>query len=153
MITITVPRYGRPRFRVSDEQDVPTAAHVIMINPRHEVLVLRRCGDDYGGHWGLPGGAIDSGETPLLALLRELREEIGVDLRIIPKAITRLAEGPVSGCSKTYSLGCHTFKPRLNHEHDAARWARHDQLPRPMHPNAWVVIEAFMQRIDRGFIP
>jgi putative (di)nucleoside polyphosphate hydrolase len=35
--------------------------------------------DDVGGHWQLPQGGIDRGETPREAALRELKEEIGTD--------------------------------------------------------------------------
>ena len=34
----------------------------------------------HGGQWALPGGRCDEGETPIAAALRELREELGVDV-------------------------------------------------------------------------
>ncbi len=150
MITITVPRYGQPRFKVRDEQEVPTAAHLILYSPQHEILLLRRRGDDYGGHWGMPGGSIEPGEAPLIALLRELREEIGVDLKTIPTAVNRLREGPVSGGSMTFALGCHQFIPILNDEHDDWVWARPSQFPSPVHPNALRVINHFIRGLHHG---
>lgn len=34
----------------------------------------------HGGQWAMPGGRIDPGETPVAAALRELSEEIGLEL-------------------------------------------------------------------------
>lgn len=51
------------------------------------VLLIRRsdCGD-----WAIPGGMVDPGETAPAALVRELLEETGVDLRhITPEILTR----------------------------------------------------------------
>jgi 8-oxo-dGTP diphosphatase len=42
-----------------------------------EILLVRT---SYRRRWGLPGGGIDSGESAQEAALRELREEIGLDL-------------------------------------------------------------------------
>src|SRR6266851_530626 len=33
------------------------------------------------GQWALPGGRCDEGETPVMAALRELQEELGLDLK------------------------------------------------------------------------
>lgn len=51
-------------------------AQVIVIRD-HRILMVkhRRDGDEW---WCLPGGGIETGETPAVAALRELREECGV---------------------------------------------------------------------------
>ena len=43
------------------------------------LLTLRATGlRAHGGQWALPGGRCDAGETPIIAALRELREELGL---------------------------------------------------------------------------
>jgi len=45
------------------------------------VLTRRAAGlRAHGGQWALPGGSLDPGETPEIAALRELSEEVGLDL-------------------------------------------------------------------------
>jgi len=41
------------------------------------ILFIRRADN---GRWGLPAGAIDPGETPAEAIVREVREETGLDV-------------------------------------------------------------------------
>ena len=57
-------------------------AAVIVLDDRRYLLQLRdqKPGIFYPGHWGLFGGAIDANETPEMALFRELREEIGLEI-------------------------------------------------------------------------
>ncbi|MBJ7450250.1 MAG: NUDIX hydrolase [Parachlamydiales bacterium] len=47
-----------------------------------EYLFLKRHPDTYSGYtWGLPGGKIESGETPLDGVVREIFEETGIILK------------------------------------------------------------------------
>ncbi|MGH3390754.1 MAG: NUDIX hydrolase, partial [Actinomadura sp.] len=42
------------------------------------VVIKRAYQGRNAGQWGLPGGRLDDGETPVQAALRELEEEIGL---------------------------------------------------------------------------
>lgn len=56
------------------------SSHAVISDELGRVLLLKA---NYADHaWGLPGGAIDPGETIHIALLRECREELGCDVEI-----------------------------------------------------------------------
>ena len=64
---------------------VPRAAmHVmagLLLDEAGRVLLAQRLpGKHLAGFWAFPGGKLEPGETPLAALARELREELGVDV-------------------------------------------------------------------------
>ena len=46
-----------------------------------EIVLVKKYGGPYDGKLDLPGGSIEFGETPKEALNRELKEEIGIDLK------------------------------------------------------------------------
>ena len=55
-------------------------AGAIIFNDSGQVLLLKHR-FRAGSGWGLPGGFLEAGEQPLEALRRELREEIGFEVR------------------------------------------------------------------------
>ncbi|MCX7272706.1 MAG: CoA pyrophosphatase [Burkholderiales bacterium] len=72
-VAVTDSRYG------ADLSGMPTHAQP------HEgaALILTRRSSklrSHPGQWALPGGRIDPGETPQQTALREMREEVGLDL-------------------------------------------------------------------------
>lgn len=57
-------------------------AAVALIDPQGRVLMAERpAGKFLAGHWEFPGGKVEGGETPEYALMRELREELGIETR------------------------------------------------------------------------
>jgi 8-oxo-dGTP diphosphatase len=53
----------------------------VILNPRGEILISKRHSDSHqGGLWEFPGGKVEAGEAVEVALHRELREELGVEI-------------------------------------------------------------------------
>ncbi|HMS10004.1 MAG TPA: NUDIX hydrolase, partial [Pyrinomonadaceae bacterium] len=66
-----IVRLTQPRFTAS--------AAAVVVNREGKVLLLEHLLRPYSG-WGFPGGFIDRGETPAAAVIREVREETGIEI-------------------------------------------------------------------------
>ncbi len=108
------------------------AIHVVagaLVSLQGQILIAQRPeGKHMAGGWEFPGGKIDSGETPLAALRRELEEELGIEVQ-----------------RAQYLVSCdHEYPDRVVHlelwlvtefkgepkplDHQALRWVSVDQL-------------------------
>ena len=53
----------------------------ILVNNDNQILLSQRTADkSFPGQWEFPGGKIESSETAHEALIRELKEELGIDV-------------------------------------------------------------------------
>ena len=61
--------------------DIVRVAAAVVLRPDGRVLLAQRPpGKPYEGYWEFPGGKLEPGEAPAEALVRELREELGLDV-------------------------------------------------------------------------
>ena len=63
------------------ENPIP-AACLVVVDEAHRILLVKRSVAPKMGHWCLPGGFIELGESPEQAALRELKEETGLTGKI-----------------------------------------------------------------------
>ena len=55
----------------------------VLRDPRGRILLARRTvGRELAGLWEFPGGKVEPGEAPEAALVRELREELGIEAAV-----------------------------------------------------------------------
>lgn len=64
-------------------ENLPKIAAIILKNDKGELLLYKRDNKPdipFPGHWDLIGGHVEDGETPEKALVREVKEELGLDI-------------------------------------------------------------------------
>lgn len=115
------------------ESPLPTVlvVAVALIDVDGRVLIAKRPeGKTLAGLWEFPGGKVEPGERPEAALIRELREELGIE-------VSESCLAPFVFASHAYD-SFHLLMPlylcrRWNgvvaaREHDALAWVRPDRL-------------------------
>ena len=104
----------------------------------HRYLFLLRNQKRHAGSWGLVGGGVEPGESPSVALQREIVEEIGaIEFeKIIP--LEKFTSENKNFEYHTYLIVVkEEFVPRLNDEHRGYAWTSIDDHPKPLHPGVW----------------
>jgi len=100
-------------------------AFAIILDGDNRVLLCHRCDVDM---WNLPGGRVESGETPWEAVVREVREETGFEVTVQQLHgvyVKPERDDIVFSFACTIAGGTVT----LNDEADQIEWFAHDEMP------------------------
>jgi 8-oxo-dGTP diphosphatase len=102
-----------------------------LIDSDNRVLLARRPeGKPMAGLWEFPGGKLAPGETPEVALIRELREELGIDVSAACLAPFAFASHPLEGRHLLMPLYlCRRWNGTVEgREGQALAWVRPEKL-------------------------
>ncbi|MEM1097306.1 MAG: (deoxy)nucleoside triphosphate pyrophosphohydrolase [Planctomycetota bacterium] len=150
--------------RGGDHENRPVRVAVGVLGRRHgnlpdgnpEVLIaLRRADGVLGGLWEFPGGKLESGESAEAALVREMREELGIEIRVSGR-LTEVQHRYDHGAVRLEVFGCALAD--LNGPEpealaaDAVRWVDADGLASAAFPEAnGPIVKAARDWMANGF--
>ena len=78
-----------------EKTKIVEVAAAVLQRPDNSFLLAQRPPDKiWAGYWEFPGGKIEPGETPYHALVRELREELGIEVTTAYPWVTRVFAYP-----------------------------------------------------------
>lgn len=111
---------------MNDEKTIYVVAAII--HRRNEIFATQRGYGNYKDWWEFPGGKIEPGETPEEALVREIKEELAIDITVDKYITTVEYDYPefhlVMDC-----FWCSIKNGELKLlEHEDARWMPLDDL-------------------------
>jgi colanic acid biosynthesis protein WcaH len=112
----------------------------VILNNKNEVLLCHRTNKPAQGTWWFPGGRVQKGETMREAIIRKVKQETGLEIRILEQLgtdETLFPDGPFDGPTHTINtVFLVTAKKKdpvtLDNQHDDLRWF--NTFPKGGHP-------------------
>lgn len=125
--------------------DDPKVAVAALIAQSDQILLVKRAIDPERGKWALPAGYVDRGEDPQLALIREVREETGLEVVIL-----RLVDVMFDGSVILIVYAAHIIGGTLCADDDAeaCQWFSPQNLPELGFRSTQIIVEQWLAHIQ-----
>lgn len=129
---------------------IPTlGARAIVLNSANQILLVKHT---YQQHWYIPGGGVNKGESAKTAVIRELKEEVG---------LTVIGEPELFGIYHHTYLGAHDYpiiyvvknysQEKCNSpEIEKLEWFDYDKLPETVSPGTKRRLNEFFNHSPRS---
>jgi len=66
---------------ITDHKNLEIVVSIALINDINEILLSKRPKNKHlSGYWEFPGGKVETNEAPEKALIREIKEELNIDI-------------------------------------------------------------------------
>ena len=91
-------------------------------------MVRRGPGRSHAGMWEFPGGKLEDGETPEQCLIREVREELCVDIAIVSHFHDTLYQYGTGKILLKFYLACITGGVMEWNVHHDVRWVEAERI-------------------------
>ena len=126
-----------------------TTAVYLILEKDGKVLLARRCNTGYqDGNYQVPAGHIDAGELPTEALIREMKEELGIALRHDDLRFVHASFRPkhdVTGDRVDYFFRADRWDGEITNAEpekcDDIQWFSYDEFPTNMTPHVRVALD------------
>jgi len=105
-----------------------SVAAAIIFNQNLILIARRSNGKHLAGYWEFPGGKIEADESPEACLIREIKEELGITIKVnsfLTENIHHYAEKTI--LLKAYHCSFTGGQIQLN-DHDQIAWVLPEQL-------------------------
>lgn len=111
------------------------------------LFLLRNMGR-YTNTWGIVGGKVDQSENVKQALIREIKEELGGEIKDAQYiSVDKYESGNKDFAYYTFLVKVEEeFVPILNKEHKGYCWVTLDDIPEPIHPGLSMTVNSKIKR-------
>lgn len=119
-----------------------TSVEAIIRDKENRILVLKRNNAPVKGEWWFPGGRVHKGETLSEALIREVKEETGLDIKVVNTVGVYTRVFPERhDISIVFLCSLNTGNLELNQEHSDVKFLSTKKAMRELHPELQRVIK------------